>query len=375
LHTFSAVFPDSPEADESAFSQAVAEKSHVVAHQIRPGIQSPLADLPQVLEAVTEPFYAPNFFIASGVTRSAQSNGLRILLDGTDGDTAVGHGVDLLREAAASHDWALFSREADAVTRLFDSRTYATRAGIFQAHALPELQRLARSGRWLALFQGANVIGKALGLGRKKMLAAAMVFGKSRGSSIPDVSYLNPDFVARAQGVERLREFGRDRAKLLTGRRTSQWQSMTSGAIPVVLESFDRIGAMHGVEYRYPFCDRELIEFCLAMPSHLQLRDGWSRWILRKGMSKCLPEPVCWRGGKANLSPIFDRGLRLFEPDRLEHLGHTAPEWVLDYVSGDALFQAFHQFIGQEKKLGRNLLWRAAVLETWQKRKNVEFNK
>jgi asparagine synthase (glutamine-hydrolysing) len=365
LHTFSAVFPDSPTADESVYSQAVARHSGVIAHQIRPGEQSPLADLPLVLQAITQPVYAPNLFIASGATRAAQGKGLRIMLDGTDGDSTVGHGVDLLHECAGRHDWAHFSREAEAITTRFDSRQYATRDGIVNAHALPELQRLAHQGRWLATLRGVHVLGRTLGLSRRKLLSAALAGRRSPGPVIPDLSHLDPDFVARAQGVARLEEFARHRSRHRSGRRVIQWEDLTSGAIPVAMETFDRIGAMHGVEYRYPFCDRELMEFCLAMPCELQLRNGWSRWIMRNAMASCLPDQVRWRGGKADLTPISDRGLRVFEIERLGHLAHAAPQSVLRFIRGDALAQAHEQYIGKGSGLGRDLLWRAAVLEIW----------
>lgn len=365
LHTFSAVFPDSPTADESVYSQAVAEHSRVIAHQIRPGEQSPLADLPQVLRAVTQPVYAPNFFIASGATRAAHGLGLRIMLDGTDGDSTVGHGVDLLHECAGRHDWARFSREADAITRRFDSRQYATRDGIVNAHALPELQRLAGQGRWLPALWGVQVLGRTLGLSRKHLLGAALAGRRNQGPAIPDLSHLDPDFVACAQGVERMEAYARHRSRHRSGRRAIQWEDLTSGAIPVAMETFDRIGAMHGVEYRYPFCDRELIEFCLAMPCELQLRNGWSRWIMRNAMESCLPDQVRWRGGKADLTPISDRGLRIFEGERLERLGHNAPPTVLRFIRRESLAQAHEQYLGAGSGFGRDLLWRAAVLETW----------
>ena len=86
---------------------------------------------------------------------------------------------------------------------------------------------------------------------------------------------------------------------------------------------------------------------------------------MRNAMASCLPDQVRWRGGKADLTPISDRGLRVFEVERLEHLAHAAPLSVLRFIRSDALARAYERYLGTGSGLGRDLLWRAAVLEIW----------
>jgi asparagine synthase (glutamine-hydrolysing) len=365
LHTFSAEFPDSPTADESDFSRAVAEKAGTQAHRLYPGKTSPLADLHEVLGAVTHPFYAPNFFIPAGVCRAAKQEGIRVMLDGTDGDTTVGHGIDLFPESAARHDWKLFATEAKAVSRRFDNPAYAHPTGIVVSHALPVLQQLARSGRWLLLARGIQDLGKAIGMGRKDLLKASFSRRRAQRPPIPEVAHLNPHFVARADGQRFLEEFADRLMVSMEGRRASQYHVLTTGGLPYALETFDRIGAANQVEYRYPFCDKELVEFCLAMPTTLQLRDGWSRWILRSAMDSYLPEQVGWRGGKADLSSIFDRGLKEYEEERLAQLARKAPASVLEFVRQGALHQAYADYQGKGTVQSRRLLWRASLIAEW----------
>jgi asparagine synthase (glutamine-hydrolysing) len=368
LHTFSAEFPDSPTADESSFSRAVAEKAQVTAHRIYPGQVSPLADLPQVLSAVTHPFYAPNFFIPSGVCRAAKQEGIRVMLDGTDGDTTVGHGIDLFPETARRHDWKLFATEAEAVSRRFANRSFASPSGITFSHGLPELQALVRKGRLFEVARGVQMLGKTLGLSRKSLLMAALTGLSGRKNIRPpsrDVSHLNPHFVAQADGPRLLEEFTDRMLASFEGRRASQYNVLTTGGLPYALETFDRIGATNQVEYRYPFCDKELIEFCLAMPITLQLRNGWSRWILRSAMDRYLPEQVGWRGGKGDLSSIFDRGLKEFEEERLAQLARKAPASLLEFVRQGALHQAYAAYQDKGTVQSRRLLWRASLVVAW----------
>src|SRR5947208_15941848 len=75
----------------------------------------------------------------------------------------------------------------------------------------------------------------------------------------------------------------------------------------------DKASAAFGVEARYPFFDRRLVEFCLALPAEQKLGNGWNRLIFRRAMEGVLPPEIQWRGSKGNLSPNFQR--RLLELD------------------------------------------------------------
>ena len=61
--------------------------------------------------------------------------------------------------------------------------------------------------------------------------------------------------------------------------------------------------ATYSLEARYPFWDRRLMKFCLALPSDQKLKNGWTRSILRRGMDGLLPDIVRTRVSKANLAP------------------------------------------------------------------------
>ncbi|MGL6343225.1 MAG: asparagine synthase-related protein, partial [Waterburya sp.] len=72
-----------------------------------------------------------------------------------------------------------------------------------------------------------------------------------------------------------------------------------------VLNMADKATTQSSVEARYPFFDRRLMEFCLALPPEQKLDQGWSRAILRYAMTDILPPSVQWRLNKSNLFPNF----------------------------------------------------------------------
>ena len=55
------------------------------------------------------------------------------------------------------------------------------------------------------------------------------------------------------------------------------------------------------LEVRYPFLDRELLEFSLRLPAECRVRPGAPKWILRAAMRGRLPEEVRTRRGKAHI--------------------------------------------------------------------------
>lgn len=55
------------------------------------------------------------------------------------------------------------------------------------------------------------------------------------------------------------------------------------------------------LEVRYPFLDRQLLEFSLQLPPRLRLRPGAPKWILRAAMRGRLPEAIRTRRGKGHI--------------------------------------------------------------------------
>jgi asparagine synthetase B (glutamine-hydrolysing) len=103
LHTFSAIFPGLPQADlrridERPFIEAVHSMGGVTPHYVRGDQLSPLTDLDRVSWHEDEAVLAPNLYMHWALYGAAQRQGVRVLLDGVDGDTTVSHGLEYLSE-------------------------------------------------------------------------------------------------------------------------------------------------------------------------------------------------------------------------------------------------------------------------------------
>lgn len=70
-----------------------------------------------------------------------------------------------------------------------------------------------------------------------------------------------------------------------------------------LLRYADRDSMAHGREVRLPFLSHELVEFVFSLPSSFKIREGWTKWILRKAEENDLPGEIAWRKEKIGLEP------------------------------------------------------------------------
>ena len=54
----------------------------------------------------------------------------------------------------------------------------------------------------------------------------------------------------------------------------------------------------HSIETRLPFLDYRLLELSLSLSVLCKIKDGWSKWVLRKGMEHRMPFNIVWRKNK-----------------------------------------------------------------------------
>jgi asparagine synthase (glutamine-hydrolysing) len=70
-----------------------------------------------------------------------------------------------------------------------------------------------------------------------------------------------------------------------------------------LLRYADRNSMAHGVEIRLPFLDHTLVEFVFSLPAAFKIRDGWTKWVLRKSMEDILPAGIVYRKDKTGFEP------------------------------------------------------------------------
>ncbi len=336
FQTYSAIFPEVPQCDERPFIQAVHKQGGCDPHFVRADWIGPLASIDAVMRRQDEPFWAPNLFIHQALYRSASEHGVRVLLDGIDGDTTVSHGLVSMAEQARAGEWRrLLSNVRGLARNLGQSELQIARRYVLSPLAP---QRLRQGWRWIRRC------------------------GDQAVSLNPT---LQSRFSSRLNLAERCAALDPGWAHPPSTEQHHHYRRLTRGILPFALEILDRAGTMYGVEARYPFCDKRLIEFCYAVPPEQKLHDGWTRMIARRAMKGILPDKIRWRGGKSNLSANFNRGLLQFEKPTMDRVILKDPSAIAGYVDVDALRQIYARFQATQAHGDAMTIWKALTLGLW----------
>jgi asparagine synthase (glutamine-hydrolysing) len=249
-----------------------------------------MCDVGLVHHHLDEANFAPNLYLHWAMYRAAKQNRVRVFLDGLDGDTTVSHGFENLEEMARRFQFRTLHREAKLLAANLFGGSTAKR--ILWNYCAKDLAPLWMFQLW------------------------RLLHGRVR--EVRDNSTLvDPEFTRRLNL--------RQRAKRLTPHlnlhtsRARHHRALTYSLYPLALEMADKASAAFGVEARYPFFDRRLIEFCLALPAEQKMSQGWNRLVFRRAMEGVLPREIQWRGSKGNLSPNFHRQLLLRDAANLEN--------------------------------------------------------
>lgn len=151
----------------------------------------------------------------------------------------------------------------------------------------------------------------------------------------------------------------------LTTRSSRQtYSAVNDGLNSVYRATLDAYAVYTGIDWRYPFYDRRIIEFMLSIPPRLSFRNGYSRCILRQSMTGLLPEQVRMRLTKAHGGDLQDRGMLETEINRIRLLVNNSRAVRLGLVDPAKLTQAWELFWCQENVPARPLV-RYLCAEAW----------
>ncbi len=376
LHTYSIIFPGLPEKelrtiDERGFVEAVVKGGGVEPHYVRGDALSPMRDARRILWHLDEPYSAPNLYLQWSIYEAAGANNVRVLLDGFDGDSAVSHGFTRLSGLARASQW----HTLEAEVRQFSAHHAKSPAVTLEHFVLPYLAELAEGGRipsWLRMERelvrrfGLSRREVALGLGVLpflRQLSRGLLFS-DRGRGL-EAAMLHPSLARTLRRHERAKRGMKSRRKARC-ERDAHAAEISQPLYQLVLEMADKAAAAFGIEPRYPFFDRRLIEFCVGLPEEQKFAGGWPRLVFRRAMEGTLPPEIQWRSTKANLAPNFHRRFRSVDvADNAVIRGdplspYLRVERLLDFVnqyrSGSGEVQPANSAF---------FLFRAAVLEKW----------
>jgi asparagine synthase (glutamine-hydrolysing) len=232
------------------------------------------------------------------IYHAARDQGVNVLLSGNQGNPTISYdGLRSLRDMARRGHWGVVWQEV---------RAFAGESGKRPRDVFTQQVLLPLLPEWLT--PGSSEV--------RNLEQAA--------DAVTRYSAIHPDF-ARTTGVQqRVLDNGEDGARVRrAGGLEYRISALNSPADSPDLANGCR--AWFGIETREPATDRRVVEYCLSIPETQYLRQGRTRWLLRRAMQGRLPDRVLDRKTRGSQAADWSEWIPGLlgeigaELDRLEH--------------------------------------------------------
>jgi asparagine synthase (glutamine-hydrolysing) len=261
LHTFTSTFPGDV-IDEREYADAVVSHTQAIPHYTTPNAATFLTDLNRFLWAHDEPVGSLSVYASYCIARITKEAGISVTLNGQGGDEIL--------------------------------------SGYWQSYFM-HLRMLARHGHVVPLTQ--HFVGALTRNGNPDFLAQVPVMlrrYRSRSKSASLISLRSPLAGATTPILQKVLALDEQRWRL---------EEIRNMFLPRLLKWDDRNSMAFSVEGRYPFLDHELIELCLSFAPRILYHSGWTKWPLRLGLRKTLPDKILYRRSKFGFAVPQDKWL------------------------------------------------------------------
>jgi asparagine synthase (glutamine-hydrolysing) len=269
LRPFALIFPGLP-CDEQGYINSVARRWEVNVNNV-PADQFQLPDWQnQVLRSFHFPDM-PNLSMCDTLVQQVSASNSRVILSGIGGDEWFTGSITNLIDLIAHHKFSELNKEF----RFQGSHRYKTL-----------IKKLAQVLLWPA----------TPAFIKEKMCK------KSIRHVLPD--WLPDSFITKIDLIDRIAKSDA-RLHLKSLIDASYYKYILSDDQGFFLETLGRHRAFAGVENRYPFLDRRLIEYAANLPEYQKVYNGKSKHVVRQGLNNLLPDKVRDRSDKAEFSYFF----------------------------------------------------------------------
>ncbi len=347
MQTVSMVFPESP-SDERQFIDQVVREGGLDPTFLDMTEHGPMSTLPEICEHLDQGCWlVGNYYMTWHTYKAAAASGAGVLLTGIDGDSTVGHGMQILTHYAETGQWEDFGREAALLYgRHRDAKgahdvlaTLGTPREIVLRYAGPALHRLALGRRHLAFYKAAGAIARHLPISRTALYRE-----------------LRRSIVRGVRGGDRGEKVAAPAASATAAVREPQCAALMNGGMALTLEGAEHFGALLGVSVIHPYMDVRLVEYMMRLSAHQSCAKGWTRIVMRRAMLGIVPDEIRFRTSKGNMTFHVARRMALAEKVALKKaLDLPLPgSTTSDTEEAHSLFDELHRLNGKG-------LWRLAA--------------
>jgi asparagine synthase (glutamine-hydrolysing) len=315
LHAYSAVADDPASCAESRNIQAICAGYERQAHWVSlPSLRGCITDEDLQDAAWTHAHPVGNSILLPAMMYlAARRGGHRVMFDGIDGDlvtyTPVRYMTSLLRSGAWRDAWAEAQQASINNTYLQGMSPLIIFAGSAWETYAPNAVKSLKQRIW-------NI----------------------RGRNPFQGSLINRQFAADIRLGERLRtQHSQAQMVSLLSDQERHIHVLAPSGIASGMEGFDAVAARYGVEPRHPWSDRRLVEFYRCLPLQFKVRDGWTKYLVRKTLVPPLDSGVAWHRGKGHLGMQLVRHFMEQSPEQVHGALRNQERVIEKYVDREVL--------------------------------------
>jgi len=261
---------DHQKTDESKYIEAVLKKYSIKSVEIYLDAAS-INPLNYINEYFSQATPHLNRYFEVEILKKAKACNEKVLFDGFDGDSVLSYGFEYFFELGNKFKLTELFKQAKAFHRN-KSHFFILKHYVLKQH-IPYISNL-----YYLLRQNLQI-----------NLRHGLVSKSSENYKFKDISENLIDY-RNKKNIEPVQKYHL---------RTLEWPVWDLG-----LECADQDQNYTGVEERYPFFDKRIMEFCLSIPGKFRIKNGINRYYYREALKSYLPAICKNRTTKANISPL-----------------------------------------------------------------------
>jgi asparagine synthase (glutamine-hydrolysing) len=146
--------------------------------------------------------------------------------------------------------------------------------------------------------------------------------------------------------------------------RQRQIRDIDFYSVPPQTHFEDRNSMAHSLEIRTPFLDHRLVELSINLPSSLKLKDGWTKYVLRKAISE-IPEEIRWRRDKQGFLTPEELWLRTELRGEIQQMFSGSLLQEMGVIDDRKFLEHYDRFLSGSRTIGYGEISRAFFAERW----------
>lgn len=342
--TFSSCFEDE-RFDERDFVQEVVKQTKVDAKYVFPDGTDLINSLDTAIWHQDEPFPSVRLLSQWHVMKLAKENGVTVLLDGQGAD-----------ELLAGYHFFFLKHFESLLRKLQFKRLIGEVNSYSRLHSQPTLPIVKDLLRFVIPRRILNL--------RKYVLNRV-------GKREEPYPWLNKDFSRKHENNTTYSPtVFSDSLKL------AMYNYLSKYRLPSLLRYEDRNSMAFSLEARVPFLDHRLVEFVFSLPNTQIMRNGVTKFVLRKAMEELIPEKIQKRTDKMGFVVPEDYWLQKLNKEQILDIFTSRSFSERGYFNHPQLLKSYELYCTGHGNVDSSLVWRWVNLELWLRKfiDKIDFN-